>query len=100
MVAVTGHICANRDSIPSALGTDAVEQAGVVVGDDETTVRSNHYSRRPTPALAAGILPTGDEIARRNRRALKILEVDEQELRRGRRLPVPGPVLGDDEIAT
>ena len=86
-----------RDSIPSALGTDAVEQAGVIVGDDETTVWSDHHAGGTAPAFATGILPTGDEIARRDRYA--VLEVDEQELRRGRWLSVPGPVLGDDEIA-
>src|SRR5215218_2063107 len=79
------------------LGADPIEQPILVVGDDETAVRGSHDPGGTTPALAAGILPTGDKIARRNRDS--ILEVDEQELWRRGWLAVPGAVLGHDEVA-
>src|SRR5215212_4514871 len=72
----------------SILGADPVEQTTAVVRDDEAAVRRDHHAGRSAPALAAGILPTGDEVMRRNR--LSVLEIDQQQLRRGRWLPVRG----------
>src|SRR5687767_13607748 len=81
----------------SFLGADPVEQTGIIVRDNETAIRGDHHPRRSPPAVPTGILPSGDEIARRDRGS--VLEVDQQQLRRGRWLPVPGAMLGDDEVA-
>src|SRR6187455_3240987 len=70
------------------LCTYPVEQPGGVVRNDDAPIGSNHDPGGPPPAIAGSILPTRDEIVRADR--LAILEIDTQELRRRRRLPVPG----------
>src|SRR5438270_11973148 len=75
---------------------DAIEQAGLVVGDDQAAVGRDHDAGGAAPTVSVGALPAGQEVARDDR--LVSVEVDAKQLRRGRWVTVPRAVLHHEQV--